>query len=174
MVEAILIVIAILIVGVVVLAAMQPSAFRIERSAVVRASPEKVFSMINDLHALNTWNPFLKIDPEAKVIYSGPAAGKGAAYAWEGAKTGSGRMEITDATAPTKVLARLDFYKPFAANNIAEYIVDGRGGATNVTWAMSGRSAFMHKLMGLFFSMDKMIGKTFEDGLADLKAKVEA
>lgn len=174
MVEAILIVIAILIVGVVVLAAMQPSAFRIERSAVVRASPEKVFSMINDLHALNTWNPFLKIDPEAKVTYSGPAEGKGAAYAWEGAKTGSGRMEITDVTAPTKVLARLDFYKPFAANNVAEYTLDGRGGATNVTWAMSGRSAFMHKLMGLFFSMDKMIGKTFEDGLADLKAKVEA
>lgn len=174
MVESILIVIAILIVGVVVLAAMQPSAFRIERSAVVRASPEKVFSMINDLHALNTWNPFLKIDPEAKVTYSGPAEGKGAAYAWEGAKTGSGRMEITDATAPTKVLARLDFYKPFAANNVAEYTLDGRGGATNVTWAMSGRSAFMHKLMGLFFSMDKMIGKTFEDGLADLKAKVEA
>ncbi len=77
-------------------------------------------------------------------------------------------------TAPTKVLARLDFYKPFAANNVAEYTVDGRGNATNVTWAMSGRSAFMHKLMGLFFSMDKMIGKTFEDGLADLKAKVEA
>jgi uncharacterized protein YndB with AHSA1/START domain len=174
MFEIALIIIAVFIAGVVALAAMQPSAFRVERSTVVKAPPEKVFSLINDLRAFNSWNPFMKMDPEAKVIYSGAAEGKGAAYAWEGAKTGSGRMEITEAAAPSKVLARLDFYKPFAANNVAEFTVDGRGGATNVTWAMSGRSAFMHKLMGLFFSMDKMVGKSFEDGLAALKAKVEA
>jgi uncharacterized protein YndB with AHSA1/START domain len=174
MLETILIILVLLIAGVVVLAAMQPSAFRVERSTVVKAPPEKVFPMINDLRAFNSWNPFMKMDPDAKVTYSGADAGKGAAYVWEGAKTGSGRMEITDAAVPSKVLARLDFYKPFAANNVAEFTVDGRGGATNVTWAMSGRSQFVHKVMGLFFSMDKMVGKSFEDGLAALKAKVEA
>lgn len=174
MLETILIILVLLIASVVVLAAMQPSAFRVERSTVVKAPPEKVFPMINDLRAFNSWNPFMKMDPAAKVTYSGADAGKGAAYAWEGAKTGSGRMEITEVAAPSKVLARLDFYKPFAANNVAEFTVDGRGGATNVTWAMSGRSQFVHKVMSLFFSMDKMVGKSFEDGLAALKAKVEA
>jgi hypothetical protein len=31
----------------------------------------------------------------------------------------------------------------------------------------------MFKLMGLFFSMDKAVGKSFEDGLANMKTLVE-
>jgi len=174
MLETILIIVAVLIAGVVVLAAMRPSDFRIERSTLVRAPAEKVFALISDLHAFNTWNPYLKLDPETKGTYSGAAQGPGAAYAWESKKTGVGRMEITETHAPSKVLMRLDFVKPFAASNLAEFTVDRRGGATNVTWAMTGCNTFVSKLVGLFFSIDKMIGKSFEDGLADLKAKVEA
>jgi uncharacterized protein YndB with AHSA1/START domain len=173
MLEIILIVIAVAIVGVVVLAALQPSAFRVERSTLVKAAPERVFPLINDLHAFNTWNPFMKMEPDAKVAYSGAPEGKGAAYTWEGAKTGSGRMEITETAAPSKVRARLEFYKPFAATNVAEFTVEGRGGVSNVTWAMSGQKSFVPKLMGLFFSMDKMVGTSFEQGLAELKAKAE-
>ena len=148
MFEIALIIIAAFIAGVVALAAMQPSAFRVERSTVVKAPPEKVFPLINDLRAFNSWNPFMKMDPEAKVTYSGAAEGKGAAYAWEGAKTGSGRMEITEA-APSKVLARLDFYKPFAANNVAEFTVDGRGDERHVG---DGRPQCVHaQADGSFF-----------------------
>lgn len=174
MIEIILLAVVVAIVGVVALAAMQPSAFRVERSVLVKAPPEAIFPMISDLHKFNSWNPYLKMEPEAKVVYSGAPQGKGAAYTWEGAKTGSGRMEITDTVAPSKVQARLDFYKPFAGTNTAEFTVEGRAGASNVTWAMSGNKTFMPKLMSLFFSMDKMIGTSFEQGLNELKAKAEA
>jgi hypothetical protein len=174
MLEIILIVFVVAIVAILALAATQQSAFRVERSAIVKASPETVFPMISDLRNFNSWNPFLKMEPDAKVVYSGAQQGRGAAYTWEGAKTGSGRMEITDASVPSKVVARLDFYKPFAATNTAEFTVVGSGGASNVTWAMSGNKTFIPKLMGLFFSMDKMVGSSFEQGLADLKSKVEA
>jgi uncharacterized protein YndB with AHSA1/START domain len=173
MLEIILIVIAVLIAGVLIAAAMQPSAFRIERSTVVNAPPEKVFPLINDLRAFNTWNPFLKMEPESKLTYTGPAQGKGAAYSWEGRKTGAGNMEITDTT-PSRITMGLEFTKPFAAKNVAEFSMEGRDGSTNVTWAMSGQNSFVPKLMGLFFSMDKMVGTTFAEGLADLKTKAEA
>jgi len=42
-----------------------------------------------------------------------------------------------------------------------------------VTWTMTGPSLFVTKVMGVFFNMDKMIGKDFEQGLAQLKAVAE-
>jgi len=172
MMEIILVVVVVLIAGVLIAAAMRPGTFRIERSTVVNAPPEKVFPLINDLHAFNSWNPFLKMEPDSKLVYTGPAQGLGAAYSWEGKKTGAGSMEIIEA-APSRIAMRLEFTKPFAAKNLAEFSMDGRGGSTNVTWAMSGQSPFFRKLMGLFFSMDKMVGTTFAQGLADLKSKAE-
>jgi hypothetical protein len=169
----VLIIIVAAIALLLVVAALQPAAFRVERTAVVNAPPDRVYPLINDLRGFNSWNPFLKMEPEAAVVYSGPAQGKGAAYDWEGKKTGKGRMEITDTSAPSRVIMRLEFIKPFAAVNTAEFTVNGRNGASEVTWAMTGHKSFMPKLMGLFFSMDKMVGGSFAAGLADLKAKVE-
>ena len=174
MLEIVLIVLVAAVALVLIAAALRPSAFRIARSATVKAPPEKVYALINDLPAFNSWNPFLRMEPDAKITYSGPQQGRGAAYTWEGKKMGAGRMEIVETTPPSKVAMRLEFLRPFAATNAAEFTIDGRGGDTIVTWAMSGRNTFVPKLMGLFFSMDKMIGKSFEDGLAGLKAKAEA
>ncbi len=118
--------------------------------------------------------PWEKMDPQMKKTFAGPAAGKGSTYAWEGnAKVGAGRMEISASTAPSNVVIQLDFMRPFEGHNVAEFTLAPQGGSTNVTWTMRGKSAFMIKLMGLFVSMDKMIGKDFEAGLANLKAAVE-
>lgn len=174
MLEIILIAVFAAIGIVVMLAYRRPDQFRIARSASVQAPPEKVYVLINDLKGFNSWNPFLRMEPDAKVTYSGPAAGRGAAYAWEGRKTGAGRMEIVETAAPSRVEMRLEFLKPFVATNTAEFTIDGRGRETTVTWAMSGRMSFVHKLMGVLFNSDKMVGKSFEDGLANLKAQVES
>jgi carbon monoxide dehydrogenase subunit G len=174
MLEIVLIVVVVAVAGVLGLALLQPDRFSVERSTVVKAPPEKIFGMINDLHRFNAWNPYLKYDPETKGSYSGADQGKGAAYAWESKKVGTGRMEITETSAPSRVAMRLDFYRPFAGTNVAEFTIDGRADGTRVSWAMTGRKAFVPKLMGLFFSMDKMIGQSFEQGLADLKTQAEA
>ena len=102
------------------------------------------------------------------------SSGVGAAYAWDGRKVGSGRMEITAAEAPGKLTMQLDFFKPFKARNTAEFILQPQGeGLTIVTWAMHGPSPYLSKLMGVVFNMDTMIGKDFEAGLANLKALTE-
>ena len=168
------IVVVVLIAAILIYAANQPDNFRVQRSTTIKAPPEKIFPLITDLHSWGSWSPWEKMDPAMKRTYSGAASGKGAAYAWEGnSKVGEGRMEITEASPPSKVSIKLDFLKPFEAHNTAEFTLEPKGDSTNVTWAMYGPSAYVAKVMGVFVSMDSMIGKDFEAGLANLKAAAE-
>jgi uncharacterized protein YndB with AHSA1/START domain len=155
-------------------AAKRPDSFRIQRTTSINAMPEKVFALVNDFHQWSVWSPWEKLDPALKRTHSGVASGRGAVYAWEGnRKVGQGRMEIVDAMAPAKVVIKLDFIKPFEAHNTAEFSFVPLGGTTQVTWGMHGPSPFMSKLMGIFVSMDSLVGKDFETGLANLKAAAE-
>ena len=154
--------------------ATRPDSFRIERSATFKAAPEKVFPLINDFHQWEAWSPWEKIDPGLKRTYEGAASGKGAVYTWNGNKdVGAGRMEIVESTPASKIVLKLDFTAPFAANNAVEFILERQGETTRITQAMYGPSPFISKLMGLFFSIDKMVGDKYEQGLASLKAIAE-
>ena len=167
-------VLVVVVAALLVYAATRPDSFRIERSAVIKAPPEKIFALINDLHQWTAWSPWEGIDPALKRSYSGAPSGKGAAYAWEGNnKVGSGRMEILESVPDSRIAIKLDFLKPFEAHNMAEFTLAPAGGGTTVTWAMSGPSPYVSKVMGLVFNMDKMVGGQFEQGLANLKAKTE-
>jgi uncharacterized protein YndB with AHSA1/START domain len=175
--NAVIIIVAVLIVGIAVvllLAAIKPDTFRVQRATTVNAPPEKIFALINDFHGWGAWSPYEHRDPAMKRSYSGAASGKGAVYEWEGNKNvGKGRMEITDTSPPAKIVIKLDFISPFEAHNVAEFTMDAQGGSTNVTWAMHGPAPFVSKLMQVFFSMDNMVGKDFEVGLANLKTLAE-
>jgi len=171
MLTKILIAVAVVIAGILIYAATLPDSFRIERSAVIKAQPEKVFAQINEFKSWTAWSPWERIDPALKRSYSGPEKGKGAAYAWEGNKdVGSGRMEIAESIAPSKVTIKLDFLKPFEAHNTTEFTIVRQGDASSVNWAMFGPSPYVSKLMGIFFNMDRMVGGQFEQGLANLKS----
>ena len=143
--------------------------FRIERSTVIDAPPSAIFPHIDDFHAWARWSPYEKMDANLGKTYTGPARGVGAAYAWVGKKAGSGSMEITQSQPSSKVVIKLDFTKPFVAHNTAEFTLEPQGQETKVTWAMHGPNTLMSKVMGIFFSMDKLVGPQFEEGLASLK-----
>jgi|SRR6266850_5812169 len=168
------IVVVVLIVGVLGFAATRPDSFRVQRTATIKAPPEKVFALINDLKGWKTWSPYENKDPAMKRTLSGAPTGKGAIYEWEGNKdVGKGRMEIADTTPPSKVVIKLDFIEPFQAHNTAEFSLSGKGETTDVTWAIYGPSPFVTKVLSVFLDMDKMIGHDFEAGLANLKAIAE-
>lgn len=171
------IVAAILVVAVAViliLAATKPNEFRVQRSVTIKAPPDKIYPMIVDLKGWAQWSPYERKDPNMKRTFSGAPSGKGATYEWNGDKNvGHGRMEITDATAPSKVVIKLDFFSPFEAHNTAEFTMTPQGDGTNVTWAMYGPNVFMGKVMQVFMNMDKMAGTDFEAGLQALKANIE-
>ena len=162
---------------IVIIAAMRPDSFRIERSVLIKAPPEKIFTLINDLHQWEPWSPWEKMDPALKRSYSGSPIGVGAIYEWAGNRqVGQGRMEIMESRPWSKVALDLHFMKPFEARNKVEFVLTPQAGnppTTQVTQAMFGPSPFISKLMGLIFSMDKMVGGKYEEGLANLKALAE-
>jgi len=169
------VVLAIAIAIVLILAAAKPDTFTVQRAAAVKAPPEKIFPLINDFHQWGTWSPWEGKDPRMKRTYSGTASGRGAVYAWDGNKNvGSGRMEILDASSPSKIVIKLDFLKPFEAHNTAEFTMLPQGdGATNISWVMHGPAPFMSKMMQVFMNIDSMVGKDFEIGLSNLKKLTE-
>jgi uncharacterized protein YndB with AHSA1/START domain len=157
-------------------AATKPNTCAFARSVQIAAPPERIFPLIDSLAAMNAWNPFVKADPNIKLAYSGPERGVGAAYHFLGnGKVGSGRAEIIESVAPTKVVFALRMDRPMKCQNRVEFTLTPRpNGATDVTWAISGPQPFIGKLMSIFINMDKMCGRAFEAGLADLKARAEA
>jgi uncharacterized protein YndB with AHSA1/START domain len=161
--------------AVLVLAASKPNTFSVQRSRTIKVPPEKIFPLINDFQRWGGWSPWEKMDPAMNRRHSGAASGTGAVYEWEGnKKVGQGRMEIIESSPVRKVTIKLDFLKPFEAHNTAEFTLESIGDSTSVTWTMHGPAPFMSKLMTVFVSMDRMVGKDFETGLANMKAIAES
>jgi hypothetical protein len=173
MVNTIVIGAGILVVALLGFAATRPDNVRVQRTTNIQAPPEKVFAFLDDFRRWALWSPYEKLDPSMKRTLSGAASGKGAVYEWAGnAKAGQGRMEITDAS-PSRVTIKLDFFKPFEGHHTAEFTLEATGDSTNITWAMYGPQSYLCKVMSIFFSMDRMVGKEFEAGLANLKSIAE-
>ncbi|MEK6210123.1 MAG: SRPBCC family protein [Pseudomonadota bacterium] len=129
---------------------------------------------MNDLHNWEAWSPWAKRDPQMKQNYEGAPAGTGAIYAWTGNKqVGEGRMTITESRPSDLIRIKLELFKPFAATNTAEFTFKPEGNQTAVTWSMTGQNNFIAKAVHLFMDMDKMVGKDFEAGLANLKTVTE-
>jgi carbon monoxide dehydrogenase subunit G len=174
MLKTIALIVAVVIAGVLIYAATQPDNFGVQRSTTIKAPPEKIFAAINDFQQWRAWSPYENKDPAMKRTLGAVTAGTGATYAWEGNKeVGQGRMEISGTTAPTLVTIQLHFIKPFEAHNQVDFRLEPQGDTTKVTWDMRGPAPYITKLMSTFFDMDKMIGKDFEVGLANLKTLAE-
>ena len=159
--------------AVLAIAATRPGTFQTARTARIAAPPERLFPLINDLRQMNRWNPYALRDPSSAIKYGSNETGKGAMYEFGGGKSGSGSLEIVDTSPPSNVVMRLLMLKPFKADNTVRFTLQPQGPATDVTWAMSGRQPLLAKVMGLFINCDKMVGRDFEQGLANLKAIAE-
>ena len=173
-IAVIAVILALAIAAVLILAATKPDTFSVRREIDIKAPPETIFPLINDFHQWRTWSPYEDRDPDLQRSFSGANSGKGAVYAWNGNKNvGSGRMEILDTAAPTRIVIKLDFLKPFEGHNTAEFTMLPQGDTTHVSWLMAGPSPFIGKIMHVFINMDAMIGKDFTIGLSNLKRLTE-
>lgn len=175
MIKKIVIVLAALVLILLIVIALQPASYQVERSTIISAPAPVVFAQVNDFHKWNGWSPWAKLDPAMKQNFEGAPVGTGAAYSWTGnSDVGAGRMTITDSHASDSIRIKLEFLKPFAATSATEFTFTPQGNQTTVKWKMSGENNFMAKAFSLVMNMDKMIGADFEKGLARLKAVSEA
>lgn len=151
------------------------STYTVERQSHIDAPPTAVYERLVDFHRWETWSPWADIDPGMDTTYSGPDSGVGAVYEWSGnRKVGQGRMEIVEVQPDQQVVIDLRFDRPFKSQNVTRFVLSPAREGTDVTWTMEAPQTLMTKVMGLFMSMDKMIGKDFDKGLAQLRADVEA
>jgi hypothetical protein len=170
----ILVVLAIIVAVFIVVVALQPSEFRVSRTATISAPAPVLFAQVNDFHNWPAWSPYERLDPAMRKTYKGAPAGTGAIYTWAGnSQAGEGRATITESRPSDLIRIKLEFVKPFAVTNTAEFTFEPRGDRTAVTWSLSGRNGFMFKAVGLFMNMDKMVGGQFEEGLARMKSVAE-
>jgi len=175
MFKKILIALAVLIVGFVVVVALQPSDFQVERSATMAAPQAELFAQVNDLHKWDAWSPWAKLDPNAKISFEGPESGQGAAMTWSGNdKVGEGEMTVVESQPNDAVKLKVDFVKPFEGTSNSEFGFKPDGDQTAVTWTMSAHHNFLEKAFCLVMNGKKMIGDDMEKGLAQLKSVAES
>lgn len=165
----IVIAVALVIVTLIAFVTTRPTDFRVERSAQVNAPRDVVFAIINDLHQWSAWSPFEKYDPNMKKSFDGPDAGPGAGFAWNGnSRAGEGRIRIVSTKPGELITMNLEFTRPYKATNEVNFKLVPTDRGTRVSWIMDGKKNFMFKAFSLFMDMDAMVGKDFEEGLANL------
>lgn len=174
MLKIVLVAVGVVIAGVLLLAAMRPATFSVQRSATIQALPEKVYPLIADFKRWEAWSPWEKKDPAMRRTFGPVSDGKGATYAWDGnGEVGRGSMEIVETVVPSRITIKLDFVQPFEAHNMVDFALAPRGQTTDVTWSMHGPVPYLARIVHMFMDMDRMVGNDFEAGLASLKTAAE-
>jgi carbon monoxide dehydrogenase subunit G len=176
MLKKILIALAAVVVIFVIVVALQPADFRVERTATIAAPQADVFAQVNDFHKWDAWSPWAKLDPNAKIAFEGPDSGQGTVMTWAGNdKVGEGKMTLTESQPNDLLKLKVDFVKPFEGTATQEFAFKPQGDQTTVTWSMQGRNdSFIQKAFCLVMNGKKMIGDDLEKGLVQLKTVAES
>ena len=174
MLKKILIAVAALIAVFLIVVALQPSEFKVERAATIPAPVSTVFGQVNDFHKWEAWSPWAKLDPDAKVNFEGPPAGQGTIMSWSGNdKVGEGKMTLTESRPDELVKIKVDFVKPFEGTSTSQFAFKPEGDQTAVTWTMEGHHNFLAKAMCLVMNGRKMMADTMDEGFANMSRVVK-
>lgn len=147
--------------------------YHYEKSMVINAPKEKIWQQVSSMKAFNRWNPWMKLDPTMKIAYSGNAGEVGDKYCWDSKDdhAGAGCQEIKALVPEQKQKTEMIFIKPFAGEATSEITLSPEGNATKVTWTMDTEQDAMMKVMRPM--MDYQMGKSYEEGLNNLKKLAE-
>ena len=151
------------------------SNYVVERSTMIDAAPSAVFKKVANLQEWDDWSPWAEKDPNMDVTHAGEPGAPGSSYAWKGNRdVGEGKMTVREVDEPDRVSIDLAFLKPFKSETVVDWLVRPADSGSQVTWRMTGQHNLMSKVMGIFKSMDSMVGPDFEQGLAKLKNVMES
>lgn len=163
-----------LIVTLLLIAALMPKNYHIEKSIVIKKPAADVKSRITDFNAYASWNPWQKMDPASNKIITGVPGTTGHKYEWQGKKVGVGSLTLIH-NDDKHVNIDLQIFKPWKTSAKDNWVFEpwGDGSETKVTWQNSGELPWpMARLMGPM--INKNLNQQFGQGLNDLKQMVEA
>ena len=161
-----------LILLLLVLAAMMPKGFNIEKTTVINKPVEEVMNRVGDLHFYSQWNPWQQSDPTTKSTITGTPKTAGHRYAWEGKRVGTGSLTLLSSDSK-HIHFLLEFLKPWKSKAKDNWLFEHWGsGETKVTWQNSGDLPWpIARLMGPM--LNKNLNVQFEKGLSNLKNMCE-
>ena len=108
----------------------------ISRTQVIASPIEKVFEVLRDIHSCPDWSPWLIADPDFKLDVQNDY------YSWEGAISGSGRMDLVRDEANESITYDLSFVKPWKSQARIHISLAVKGDATEVTWTLEHSLSF--------------------------------
>ncbi len=167
-------ILALVVLVLLVLYLLAPANYDVSRTVTINLPSKQVYAYLKYLKNQDEWSPWNQKDPGMQKGFRGTDGTVGAVSSWEGNKqVGSGEQEITRLFEGRRIETQLRFLKPWKSTSDAYLEVEPSGMGSQVRWGFKGNSGFPMRLMMLFMSMDKMVGKDFEAGLANLKARLE-
>ena len=171
----VLYIVAGLIFLIIILTLLAPKTYDVSRSITIEKPKKEVFEVLRSLKKQDEWSPWAKKDPNMKKEFKGVDGEEGSVSYWLGNKeVGEGEQEIKKIIDGERIEGELRFMKPFKSESNCYFITDEISEVnTKVTWGFSGKNKFPMSIMMLFMSMDKMVGKDFEEGLSNLKTIME-
>ena len=174
MLKKIVLVLVALLAAFAIYVALQPSDYRVERTVTVDTPASEVFANVNDFHKWESWSPWAKIDPNAKIAFEGPEAGEGTVMTWDGNDdVGAGKMTLIESKPDEAVKIKVEFTRPFEGSTNSDFSFAPNGEQTDVTWTLSGMHNFVEKAFCLVMNGLDMMGSDLEKGLSQLKSASE-
>jgi len=154
-------VIAGITVVVLIVAAISPKGYSLQRSIVINRPVAQVFDYIRHLKNQDHYNKWVMTDPNMKKTFTGTDGKPGFIYAWDSEmkQAGKGEQEILDIIPDKELQYEVRFIKPFAGIAPSYIATDAlTDNVTNVTWGFASRMPFPMNIVLLFMNMENMLG----------------
>jgi len=168
-----------IIVGVIALflivAAFAGTRWNYEKSVLINAPVEKVWSNVSTLRACNQWNPWMQKDPNIKLQYSGPEGAPGSSFSWDSdvKNVGAGNQTITKVLPNSEVDSRIEFLRPFKGKGDAYLMVTVERAVTRVSWGIESSMPYPMNIVKVFGGIERNMNRDFTFGLNKLKGLCE-
>lgn len=169
----ILLVVLTLIALAILVGLVLPTAYMVERSTLVRATPQAIRERVGDLKRWPEWTTWSEVSKDLQIQYGPTTAGAGASQTWTDAD-GAGRLVFTrcDEAGVAYDMAFIDDGKEMPAKGEIRWTAEGE--ATRIVWTMAGDLQVPVVGGWVRLMMLEYIEDDFDRSLAKLKRIVEA
>jgi hypothetical protein len=153
-----------------------PTAYAVEKEVTVNKPKEQVFAYVKLLKNQNEWGPWYKKDPTMHQEWRGTDGQPGFVASWKGnSESGEGEQEIKNVAENQRIDTELRFKQPWQSKADVYMTTESSGeNQTKVKWGIKGETPRPWNVLLRFMNMDQMVGIEFQEGLTNLKTKMEA
>ncbi len=156
---------------------MQEDGFKVSKSTTIKADADDVWEdWVGNFEKWPEWDAWSKADSSMTWSQQDSTPEVGSTMKWKG-KDGEGQLTWISINDDDDENITAEYEMKFTDMPTAKgsFSFKEDDGVTTVTWTMSGsKGGFMGKAFFVAMSPEDEIGKSFSDGLANMKGKAEA